>query len=334
MRWYQSMKCPLVQPDGTAHVLCVSTDITTLKGRPAGSRSGGHGPRKLPGQHEPRDSHAAARGAGHGLACWPNPARRRPAAASWSTIQHTGQHLLSVVNDVLDMAKITSGQLELEQTAFNLCECMSNAVQPLVVLAQRRRHHRAGCAPERIVPPPWVVGDPYRLNQILLNLVSNAIKFTPPGGTISVGGFFVSETDTNRRRLGGARSRGGRTARRGESSRLEPRRALDLWRPSALALGIDRRRLIGGALHPRLGDSEDRPDHHRSPMAGSGSRPSPQQLKPSRPPRTSPAFACSIRRAGVKRLSLRGLQGAAQAREGLGDPCRRPTPPGRTRVVR
>ncbi|TPG62960.1 ATP-binding protein [Hymenobacter nivis] len=195
VRWYQSMKCPLVQPDGTAHVLCVSTDITTLKAAQLAAEAAATARENFLANmsHEIRTPLHGVLGMAALLAKTPlAPDQQRFVG----TIQHTGQHLLSVVNDVLDMAKITSGQLELEQTAFNLCESMGDAVQPLGILAQQKGITVVGTRLSASCEHPWVVGDPYRLNQILLNLMSNAIKFTPPGGTITVGGYFLSETDT------------------------------------------------------------------------------------------------------------------------------------------
>ncbi|MGI4887218.1 MAG: ATP-binding protein [Janthinobacterium lividum] len=195
VRWYQSMKCPLVQSDGTAHVLCVSTDITTLKAAQLAAEAAATARENFLANmsHEIRTPLHGVLGMASLLAKTPLEADQQRFVG---TIQHTGQHLLSVVNDVLDMAKITSGQLELEQTAFNLCESMFNAVQPLGILAQQKGIIVQDTRLSESCDHPWVVGDPYRLNQILLNLMSNAIKFTPPGGTISVGGFLVSETAT------------------------------------------------------------------------------------------------------------------------------------------
>jgi PAS domain S-box-containing protein len=112
------------------------------------------------------------------------------------TIRHAGQHLLHVINDVLDMAKITSGKLELEAVAFNLCDSMGEALRPLVNQATEKGLHFAGTPLRTTCTYPWVLGDPHRLNQILLNLVSNAIKFTPAGGRVVVIGEQLSETAT------------------------------------------------------------------------------------------------------------------------------------------
>ncbi|RSK30103.1 ATP-binding protein [Hymenobacter metallilatus] len=109
-------------------------------------------------------------------------------------IRTSGQHLLSIINDVLDMAKITSGKLEFEQTAFNLCDSMAEALQPLVHQAIEKGISVAGTPLKTSCSLPWVIGDPYRLNQVLINLMANAIKFTEAGGHITVIGRQLAAT--------------------------------------------------------------------------------------------------------------------------------------------
>lgn len=109
-------------------------------------------------------------------------------------IRTSGQHLLSIINDVLDMAKITSGKLEFEQTAFNLCDSMSEALQPLLHQAIEKGITVSGTLLRESCPLPWVLGDPYRINQILINLMANAVKFTERGGHINVVGRQLAAT--------------------------------------------------------------------------------------------------------------------------------------------
>ncbi|GAA3955086.1 ATP-binding protein [Hymenobacter algoricola] len=109
-------------------------------------------------------------------------------------IRSSGQHLLTVINDVLDIAKITSGKLELNLESFNLCDSMAQAVQPLALQAAEKGLIFEGTPLRDSCPYPWVQGDAHRLNQILINLVSNAIKFTPAGGRVRVVGEMLSET--------------------------------------------------------------------------------------------------------------------------------------------
>ncbi|MBD2721720.1 PAS domain-containing protein [Hymenobacter armeniacus] len=111
-------------------------------------------------------------------------------------INTSGQHLLGVINDVLDMAKISAGKLDFEQVAFNLGESVAQALHSCRLQAQEKGlAFRSAFGPGEF-PPAWVVGDPYRINQILLNLVSNAIKFTKQGN-VTVVGQQLAETATH-----------------------------------------------------------------------------------------------------------------------------------------
>ncbi|MDO7874879.1 response regulator [Hymenobacter sp. ASUV-10] len=194
-RWYQVVRCPLTQPDGSRQVLIVSTDVTDLKLALRAAQAAATARENFLANmsHEIRTPMNGVLGMTSLLAKTGLNEQQRSYA---EVIQYSGKHLLNVVNDVLDMAKITSGKLELEQAAFNLCDSMGKAVQPLVVQAQEKGIRVLGTLLRDSCPHPWVVGDPFRLNQILINLVSNAIKFTPAGGTVSIGGYFVSETLT------------------------------------------------------------------------------------------------------------------------------------------
>ena len=109
-------------------------------------------------------------------------------------VRRSGQHLLGVINDVLDLAKITSEKLELSPTSFNLCEALSTTLEPLVLQAQEKGITVEGRRLRDSCPYPWVWGDAQRIAQILLNLTSNALKFTPAGGTIRVAADLVAET--------------------------------------------------------------------------------------------------------------------------------------------
>ncbi|WP_324674357.1 hybrid sensor histidine kinase/response regulator [Hymenobacter sp. GOD-10R] len=112
-------------------------------------------------------------------------------------IQTSGEHLLSVLNEVLDMTKISSARLELEQMSFDLRESMESALRPLAVQAVEKGLAFHVALLLQSEPLPRVMGDPYRLNQILINLVSNAIKFTPPQGTVSIGGYLMNQNETH-----------------------------------------------------------------------------------------------------------------------------------------
>ncbi|MEJ7659272.1 MAG: ATP-binding protein [Hymenobacter sp.] len=109
------------------------------------------------------------------------------------TIRSSGSHLLGVLNDVLDVAKINADKLTLEATAFDLHESVQQAVATLALEAQDKGlafGFRAFAPGE----PCWVLSDPFRLNQVLLNLLTNAIKFTP-GGSVWLRSYLVGETE-------------------------------------------------------------------------------------------------------------------------------------------
>jgi signal transduction histidine kinase/CheY-like chemotaxis protein len=98
------------------------------------------------------------------------------------TIRLSGDALLSIINDILDYSKIESGRLELEDTEFELQECIENAVDLVAQSAHRQGLELAYSIDNGV--PVHLIGDVSRLRQILLNLLSNAIKFTPEGEVI------------------------------------------------------------------------------------------------------------------------------------------------------
>ena len=108
-------------------------------------------------------------------------------------ISSSGRHLLAVLNDVLDMAKISAGKLELEAVTFNLSDSISEALAPLAAQAREKGLAFTNVPLRESCSLPWVVGDAHRLNQVLLNLVSNAIKFTATG-SVSVSSMLLDET--------------------------------------------------------------------------------------------------------------------------------------------
>ncbi|MEO6001632.1 MAG: response regulator [Opitutus sp.] len=99
-----------------------------------------------------------------------------------NTIRTSGEALLTVINDILDFSKIESGKLELEHMPFELAVCIEEALDLFALQASAKKlemiYH---IAPE---VPSWIVGDITRLRQVIVNLVNNAVKFTPSGSIV------------------------------------------------------------------------------------------------------------------------------------------------------
>src|SRR5438132_2961706 len=99
-------------------------------------------------------------------------------------IYASGAHLLSLINDILDLSKIEAGRMELELTRFDLPAAIDNALTLVRQRAARRGISLDSNVDERL---GQIQADERKIRQVVLNLLSNAIKFTPEGGRIEVG---------------------------------------------------------------------------------------------------------------------------------------------------
>lgn len=115
-------------------------------------------------------------------------------------IQSSGRLLLNVINDILDLSKAEAGKLELSETVFDMEGTIRSALKLL-----RPSIEKAGLCVEVCMPSglPMLCADEHKTQQVFLNLLSNALKFTNPGGHIEVaawvdveGGIRVRVTDT------------------------------------------------------------------------------------------------------------------------------------------
>ena len=95
------------------------------------------------------------------------------------TIKLNSKNLLNIINDILDLSKIEEGKLELEKTNFDVKELVKNVEKSLHLIAHKKKINLTSTIDESI--PSQIIGDSNRLNQVLINLTNNAIKFTNEG---------------------------------------------------------------------------------------------------------------------------------------------------------
>src|SRR2546423_2951218 len=97
-----------------------------------------------------------------------------------NAVKTSGETLLSLIEEILDFSKIEAGRLDLDPQPFALGALVEQLVELLSPRAQAKGLEIASSIDERL--PHWVIGDPARLRQVLLNLAGNAVKFTEAGG--------------------------------------------------------------------------------------------------------------------------------------------------------
>lgn len=97
-----------------------------------------------------------------------------------NTIHTAADNLLVIINDILDLSKVESGKLNLEKIGFNLKDIIERVMQVMLHRAEEKGLVFSHSFFDKSLAPV-LLGDPYRLNQVVLNLVSNAIKFTDKG---------------------------------------------------------------------------------------------------------------------------------------------------------
>jgi len=106
-------------------------------------------------------------------------------------IHASGTHLLQIINDILDLSKAEAGKLELHEAVFDLRDAIRSVRQLISA-----RLHQGGLSDSVTLPAdlPLLRADERKTKQVLLNLVSNAVKFTPSGGHIEIAGRYDPKT--------------------------------------------------------------------------------------------------------------------------------------------
>lgn len=183
--WYDTIKVPLEQKDGSVHILGISTDITDRKkfesdlvrAKLLAEESTRAKEQFLAHMsHELRTPMNAVIGLTHLLLeMEPLPQQQN----LLNVIKASSEHLIMIINDILDLSKIEAGKLEFHSEPFDIKDTVQRAFDTMEVLAREKKLELKTSFDSRI--PKVLIGDSVRLNQILINLLSNAIKFTDEG---------------------------------------------------------------------------------------------------------------------------------------------------------
>lgn len=103
---------------------------------------------------------------------------------SLSTVERSGQHLLELIDDILDLAKVEAGALSLERTPTQIGTLCKSSLTFVKQLANQKKIRLIEQCPDE--PMPELMLDERRIRQVLINLLNNAVKFTPEGGHVTL----------------------------------------------------------------------------------------------------------------------------------------------------
>ncbi|QJX45939.1 response regulator [Hymenobacter taeanensis] len=176
--WYYTTKSPLVRSDGSRYLLTYSSDITDLKRAYRVAEESVQAKQTFVAtmSHEIRTPL-------HGVMGLAGLLRKGPLSEEQEDyvemIQSSTENLLVIINDILDYAKIESGTISLESIPFDILKTVQDAARSLSFkIAEKGLLLHIVNLNDKL---PQAQGDPFRLHQVLVNLISNAIKFTQQG---------------------------------------------------------------------------------------------------------------------------------------------------------
>ncbi|HIJ62687.1 MAG TPA: response regulator, partial [Rhodospirillaceae bacterium] len=189
-RTFRSAKAPLYLDDGSLiGIVCVSSDVTSIMTAKAEAERANEAKSAFLANmsHEIRTPMNGIIGLAHLAKAGEMDAKTRERV---DAIEGSAKRLLGILNDILDLSKIETGQIDIESIPFPLNRLIDDTLATVRPVAESRR---LGLS-VRIAPevPGCLLGDPLRIGQALLNLVGNAVKFTDRGSVLV--GVEVSET--------------------------------------------------------------------------------------------------------------------------------------------
>lgn len=114
-------------------------------------------------------------------------------------IEKSSENLLEIINNILDLSKIESNKLEIEEIVFNPTDEFESAVEVYAVRASEK-HINLGCFVDPMLERP-LKGDPTKIKEVIINLLSNAVKFTNSGGAINVDIRRIESNEPNRTKV-------------------------------------------------------------------------------------------------------------------------------------
>ena len=112
-----------------------------------------------------------------------------------NAVKSSGDILLVIINDILDLSKIEAGKMNIESTPIDIYSITKHAIDTFEIKTIEKDLKIQFNAPKTI--PNHVLGDPVRISQILLNIINNSVKFTPNGGSISISLTTLNKTEAS-----------------------------------------------------------------------------------------------------------------------------------------